>query len=48
MDLNTASPEELTERQKLLESEIQANEEENSMLQAELDNIYAEQNQRRG
>ncbi|CAI10417.1 hypothetical protein p1D17 (plasmid) [Aromatoleum aromaticum EbN1] len=48
MDLKTATPEELTARQKLLESEIEANEEENRMFQEELDKIYAEQDKRRG
>ena len=48
MDLKAATPEELTARQKLLESEIEANEEENRMLQEELDKIYAEQDKRRG
>ena len=41
------SADELTTRQKLLEGEIQANEDENQVLQAELDQIYAEQNRRR-
>lgn len=48
MDLKAATPEELTARQKLLESEIEANEEESHVLQAELDQIYAEQDKRRG
>lgn len=47
MDLKTATPEALTARQKLLENEIEANEEENRMFQAELDQIYAEQDRRR-
>lgn len=48
MDLKAATPEELASRQKLLESEIESNEEENRVLQAELDKIYAEQDRRRG
>lgn len=47
MDLKTATPEDLSARQRLLESEIEANEEENRMMQAELDQIYAEQDLRR-
>ena len=46
-DLKNQTPEELTARQKLLEDEIQANEEESAMLQQELDGIYAEQDRRR-
>ncbi len=46
-DLKNATPEDLTARQKLLENEIQANDEENAMLQQELDGIYAEQDSRR-
>ena len=46
-DLKNATPEELTARQKLLENEIQANDEENAMLQQELDGIDAEQDSRR-
>ena len=46
-DLKTATPEELTTRQRLLEGEITANEEEAAMLQRELDDIYAEQDRRR-
>jgi hypothetical protein len=38
--------EELQARQKALEGEIQANEDENRILQAELDRIYAEQDRR--
>lgn len=48
MDLKTASPEEIAARQKLLEGEIEANEEENRIFQTELDQIYAEQDRRRG
>lgn len=48
MDLKTATPEELTKRQKLLESEIDANEEETRVYQEELNQIYAEQDRRRG
>ena len=48
MGLKAATPEELTARQKLLEGEIEANEEENRVLQAELDKIYAAQDRRRG
>jgi hypothetical protein len=47
MDLKTATSEALAARQKLLENEIEANEEENRQFQAELDQIYAEQDQRR-
>lgn len=46
-DLKNATPEELIARQKLLENEIQANDEESAMLQQELDDIYAEQDSRR-
>lgn len=48
MDLNAATPEELVSRQNALENEVEANEEENRQLQAELDQIYAEQYRRRG
>lgn len=47
MDLKTATPGELKNRQKLLEEEIEANEEENRFMQMELDEIYAEQDRRR-
>ncbi len=46
-DLKTATSEELTARQKLLEDEIEANEQENAIYQSELDGIYAEQDCRR-
>lgn len=45
--LNQKAVEELQARQKLLEDEIQANEDENREFQAELDSIYAEQDRRR-
>lgn len=47
IDLKTATPEELKSRQKLLESEIDANEEENRMYQEELNQVYAEQDRRK-
>lgn len=51
MDKKTSLPsqtrEELLSRQKLLENEIEANEEENRALQKELDAIYAELDRRR-
>lgn len=47
-DLKAQSAEDLAARQKLLEGEIQANEEENRFMQSELDAIYAEQDRRRG
>lgn len=46
--LESKTPEELLARQRLLESEIEANEEENRACQAELDKVYAEQDRRRG
>ena len=46
-DLTSKTPEELVNRQKLLESEIAANEEENNLMQSELNGIYAEQDRRR-
>lgn len=46
-DLTKATQEELAARQKLLEDEISANEEENRLNQAELNEIYAEQDRRR-
>ena len=48
MDLKTLTPEALAARQQLLENEIDANEEESRQFQAELDQIYAEQDRRRG
>lgn len=42
-----ASEEVLKTQQRLLESEIQANEDENRLLQADLDKIYAELDRRR-
>jgi len=47
-EAKTATAEDLSARQRLLESEIEANEEENRALQAELDKIYAEQDRWRG
>ena len=46
-DLTSKTPEELVNRQQLLESEIAANEEENNLMQSELNGIYAEQDRRR-
>lgn len=48
MDVKTATTEELKARQKLLESEIDANEEETRALQEQLNRVYAEQDRRRG
>jgi hypothetical protein len=47
-NIATAPDQELAQRQKALEGEMQANEDENRGLQAELDEIYAEQDRRRG
>lgn len=47
MDLKTATAAALASRQRVLESEIEANEEENRQLQAELNKLYAEQDRRR-
>lgn len=46
-DPKTMTPEALTARQKLLESEIDANEEEARMYQEELNQVYAEQDRRK-
>ncbi len=46
-DLTKATQEELATRQKLLEGEIADNEEEIRLSQAELNEIYAEQDRRR-
>lgn len=46
-NLQSKPAEELAARQRLLESEIQANEDETRQMQAELDAIYAEQDRRR-
>lgn len=46
--LESKTSEELLARQRLLESEIEANEEENRAYQSELDKVYAEQDRRRG
>jgi hypothetical protein len=46
-DFQSKSLEELATRQRLLESEIEANEEEIRGYQSELDRIYAEQDRRR-
>ena len=40
-------PQEMLTRQRILEGEIQANEEENAVLQRELSSIYAEQDRLR-
>lgn len=48
MDVKSATPEDLAARQKILEGEIEANNEENRQLQIELDQIYAEQDRRHG
>jgi len=45
-DLASKTAEHLMERQRVLEGEIEANEEENRILQRELDAIYAEQDRR--
>ena len=47
-DLKTKTAEDLLARQKLLESEIETNEQEIQLFQAELDQIYEEQGRRRG
>ena len=46
--LTTKTAQELAARQRLLEDEIQANEEESRLMQSELDRIYAEQDRRHG
>jgi hypothetical protein len=46
-NIATTPDQDLAQRQRVLEGEIQANEEENRVLQAELDEIYAEQDRRR-
>jgi len=46
-DMTKKSDEELVQRQQELEGEIQANEDENRIFQAELDQVYAEQDRRR-
>lgn len=39
--IDTMTPEQLTERANVLVSEMDANDEENRVMQAELDSIYA-------
>lgn len=46
-ELKTKTADELLARQRLLEDELRANEEESTAMQAELDGIYAEQDRRR-
>jgi hypothetical protein len=46
-NIATTPDQELAHRQRVLEGEIQANEKEDRGLQAELDEIYAEQDRRR-
>ncbi len=47
-DLTQKTPEELTLRQRTLEGEIQASEDEMHAMQNELNAIYREQDRRRG
>jgi hypothetical protein len=47
LNVKTASADELNERAALLAGEIQANEQENEILQRELNGVYAEIDARR-
>lgn len=47
IDTKQATDQELNQRQKLLEDEIEANEQENRLYQDELNKIYAEQDARK-